>query len=168
MNQMLSTAKDTSSDDKATYILDMERLQKIVTDMKKMASFLVPHTFPRVSFREEQDILMLKQRQITIDGYDIIICLSEADYEDYSLFSLQIQSVNAPFLPFALVCKLGQEFLGKKNLSYIEFFRNNKKVYCWTIKRRNGRLMPPGKRTKAASFEGFGFRILDPGSVDLF
>lgn len=133
-----------------------------------MARHLMPWTFPTVEFKEEQDILILKQHIDVIDGYDVTLCYSEADYEKYLLKSLQIQSTHAPFLPFNLVCKIGRAFLGSSNLSYIEFFRGNKKVYCWTVKARNGHLLPPGKKTKLGSFEGFEFSILNPGSVDLF
>jgi len=136
--------------------------------MKYMARFLLPWTFPTVEFREEQDILIFKQRTIIVDGYEVILCYSEANYEQYILKSLQVQSAHAPFLPFTLVCKIGRAFLGSSNLSYIEFFRNNKKVYCWTIKSKNGQLLPPGRKTRPGSYEGFEFRILHPGSVDLF
>jgi len=168
MNQTLSTETNTSSKVRNTYIFDMGNLEKIVDEMSAMAKQLIPYTFPQVEFKEEQEVLVLKQRQITVDGYDTTVCFSEADYNDYILLSLQVQSVQAPFLPFTLVCKMGQAFLGFHHLSYIEFFRNNKKVYCWTIKKKNGNLMRPGKKTKAASYEGFDFRILHPGSVDLF
>jgi hypothetical protein len=136
--------------------------------MRKMAKMLLPHTYPVVPFSEEQEVLVLKQRTLLVDGYDIIVCYSEADYEEYLLKSLQIQASKAPFLPMALICKVGRAFLGSRNLSYIEFFRGNKKVYCWTVKARNGRILPPGKKTEPGSYEGFEFNILHPGSVDLF
>tara|TARA_Y100000034_G_scaffold127552_1_gene180492 strand:- start:1700 stop:2206 length:507 start_codon:yes stop_codon:yes gene_type:complete len=168
MNQTLSTERDTPSETKSSYIPDMGNLQKVVEEMRRLAQHLVPYTFPKVEFQEEQEILPLKQRRVTVDGYDVVICFSEADYGEYTLLSLQVQSAQSPFLPFTLICKVGQVFLGVKHLSYIEFFRNNKKVYCWTIKTKEGRLLRPGKMTKAGSYEGFDFRILHPGSVDLF
>lgn len=162
-----STENSTSSKVKKPYIPEMN-LQKIVKDMRSMAQMLVPHTYPQVEFQEEQEVMFLKQRQITVDGYDLIVCFSEADYGESTLFSLQIQSAQGPFLPFTLICKLGRAFMGEKHLSFIEFFRNNKKVYCWTIKKDGERLLRPAKSTKAGSYEGFDFRILHPGSVDLF
>lgn len=146
----------------------MNSLSDKIQEMQDMATLLLPWTFPTVTFEEEQDVLVLKQRSMTIDGYDVTLCYSEADYEKYFLKSLQVQSSQAPFLPFNLVCKIGQEFLGNKNLSYIEFFRGNRKVYCWTVKVRNGVKLPPGKKTKLGTYEGFNFNILQPGSVDLF
>ncbi len=146
----------------------MSELAKSVDNMKTVARFLVPYTFPKVPFGQEQEILALKHRSMTIDGYDMSVCYSEADYGQYTLKSLQVQSEHSPFLPFHLICKVGKIFLGSRGLSYIEFFRNNRKVYCWTVKSKNGSLLPPGKKTKPGYFEGFEFRILHPGSVDLF
>ena len=111
---------------------------------------------------------MLKQKNISVDGYDVLTCFSKADYGDYFLESVQIQSYFTQFLPFTVVCKLGRAFLGQKHLSYIEFLKGGRKVYCWTIRSRNGRPMPPDKITKPGSYEGFDFSILQPGSVDLF
>ncbi len=146
----------------------MSDLAKSVDEMKAVARLLIPYTFPKVPFEEEQEILALKYRGMTVDGYDVTVCYSEADYGDYTLKSLQIQSAQSPFLPFHLICKIGRIFLGSNGLSYIEFFRNNRKVYCWTVKSRNGNPLPPGKKTKRGVFEGFEFRILHPGSVDLY
>lgn len=148
--------------------MEKKTLYQEVEEMRSLANMLVPHTFPLVDFKHEQDILMLKQRNLLIDGYDILVCYSKADYGTYFLESIQLQSAFAPFLPFNIVCKLGRIFLGSKNLSYIEFFKNNKKVYCWTIKSREGRSLQPDKKTKPGSYEGFEYTILHPGSVDLF
>ena len=118
--------------------------------------------------RQCQFVLCLKQRSIAVDGYETMLCYSDAQHKEYLLSSLQIQSSHGPFLPFTVICKIGKEFFGMKKLSYIEFFRNNKKVYCWTIKSRDGKRLYPGKKTSAGSYEGFNYRILHPGSVDLF
>lgn len=143
-------------------------LQQDVNEMKGMADLLIPYTFPRVDFKVEQEVLLLKQRSITVDGYDIIACYSKADYGHYFLESLQLQAIYTSFLPFTLICKLGRVFLGSSNLSYVEFFKNSRKVYCWTIKSRDGRSLLPDNQTKPGSYEGFEFNILQPGSVDLF
>jgi hypothetical protein len=143
-------------------------LDKKVEEMKGMAEWLIPYTFPKVVFSEEQEVLPLKQRNVTLDGCEMVLCYSKADYDYYFLESLQVQSYYSPFLPFTLVCKLGRAFLGKENLSYIEFFRNSRKVYCWTITSRDGRSLPPGNKTKPGSYEGFAYNILQPGTIDLF
>lgn len=144
------------------------KLTTSVEQLKRIARFLVPWTYPQVPSAEEKEILMLKQSIIEVDGYQVICCFSEAQNPTYILKSLQIHNPQSPFLPFHMVCKIGRAFLGSDNLSYIEFFRNNRKVYCWALKTRNGESLPPSPKTKPASYEGFEFRILNPGSVDLF
>lgn len=150
------------------FLYDDKTLSEHVTQLKGLGEMLVSYTFPRVDFKSEQSILLLKQNNLMVDGYDVLVCYSKADYDDYYLESVQVQATYAPFLSFALVCKIGRAFLGNSNLSYIEFFRNNRKVYCWTLKSRDGRLLPPDKKSKLGSFEGFDFSVMMPGSVDLF
>lgn len=131
-----------------------------------MAEILVPHTFPLVDYEEEQDVLILKQRQITVDGYEVIVMLSRADYKKYHMVSFQVQSATSPFLPFNLVCKLAKSFLGPKYLSYVEFLRAGKKVYCWTLRiTPEGRFLLPSKETEPSVYEGFEYNVLNP-SVD--
>jgi hypothetical protein len=96
------------------------------------------------------------------------VCFSKSNYEEYFLNSLQIQAVYGSFLPFVLVCKLAKKFLGEKNLAYIEFLRNGNKVYCWTLKSRNGRSLPPDNTVTPGSYEGFQFDVLQSGSVELY
>jgi len=141
---------------------------KIIQEMKSLGDLLMPQTFPRADFEVEQEVLLLKLRTVVVDGYDVIICYSKADYGEYFLESLQVQSAYAPFLPFNVVCNIGKAFLGDDNLSFIEFFREVRKVYCWTIKSRDENALPPDESSKPNSYEGFNFHILDPSSVDLF
>lgn len=137
--------------------------------MRVLAERLIPYSYPRVdTFEEEQEILLLKQRNLTMDGYEFIACFSCADYDSYIQESLQIQPCCVPFLPFTTVCKIGKMFMGSKHLSYVEFFKDSKKIYCWTLKRSHeGRILAPGKRTKPANYEGFDYCVLHPGTVDL-
>jgi meiotically up-regulated gene 157 (Mug157) protein len=152
-------------------------LSEHIDQMKKMAEMLVRHTYPNgfnkegtanVTFDDEQEIVLLKQRKVKVDGYSVTVCLSYANYEKYTLKSLQVQANQGAFLPFNVVCKVGREFLGDENISYVDFFRNNKKVYCWTVKTLNGEPLPPGKTATPSSYEGFDYSILNPGSVDLY
>jgi hypothetical protein len=141
-------------------------LRRQVEEMKKVGNALLPYTYPIVSFEEEQEILLLKQRVIKINGYYVIVCYSKADYDDHILETLQIQPIYSPFLPFSLVCKVGKMFLGSRYLSYVEFFKGIRKIYCWTIKREDGIAVPPPKSTPG-NYEGFKYRILSPGSAEL-
>jgi len=146
----------------------MNPLEKTISEMKGMANMLIPHTWPQAEFEDEQAVLCLKQRIVTIDGYQVTLCFSRADYGKYFLDSLQIQSYHAPFLPFAVICKLGKMFFGNGLLAYVDFFKNDKKVYCWAVKHIEGQILPPTKRSRPAEFEGYEFRILNPGTADLF
>lgn len=139
-----------------------------INSMKSMADLLIPNTYPKVSFLEEQQVLCLKQRTIIIDGYDVLVCFSRADYEKYILETVQIQSPYVPFLPFNLICKIGKLFLGKENLGYVDFFRYNRKVYCWVCKVNDGVCVPTNLNLAITSYEGFEFSLLDPSTVDLF
>lgn len=146
----------------------MPEIQNSIDSMKAMADYLLPYTFPNVSFKEEQKVLCMKQRVIQVDGYDLTVCFSRADYKKYMLETLQLQSPQVPFLPFNMVCKVGQLFMGKKDLSFIDFFRNNRKVYCWASKFIGEKRLPPSNKSQPTSYEGFDFYLLHPGSVDLF
>lgn len=139
---------------------------EVMSQMRGVAEILIDHTYPKAPYDEEQSVSILKQRIIVVDGYDVSLCYSNADYGKYVLNTLQIQSVDMPFLPFYLVCKLGREFFGAQELSYIEFLKNDRKVYCWVTRTRNG--MPlPSENSKIGVFEDFEFRILNRGSLDL-
>ena len=145
-----------------------QTLSQEVDDMKRIAELLIPYTFPEVAFEVEQEILLFKQRNIVVDGHKLHVCYSKAKYNEYFVESLQVQSLFSQFLPFSVVCKLGRVFLGYHNLSYVDFFKTNKKVYCWTIRSREGRSLPPDSNNQPGSFEGFEFTHLQPGTVDLF
>lgn len=144
-------------------------LTQNVCEMKALAEHLVPYTHPLIPYKREQEILVLKQRTVNVNGIDVNTAYSKADYGDHFMESVQIQGAYSVFLPFNLVCKIGRAFLGDKNLSYIGFFKNNvRKVYCWITKSREGRLLPPDNTSEPGSYEGFEFHILKPGTVDLF
>lgn len=134
--------------------------------MKKMAELLIPHTYPKVDIKHEEEILFLKQSIINIDGYELVLCFSKSDCDAYYLESLQIQSYYSNFLPFNLVCNLGKEFLGVHNLCYIDFLKKNKKVYCWTIKTKNDKTLPPNEDFDVGNYEGFVFNIIRPNIIE--
>jgi len=143
-------------------------LEKQVKEMQALAETLVPYTFPVVSIEEEQEILILKQRQITLDGYDISVILSKAKYPEYGIESLQISSVRTPFLPFNMVCKIGRAFLGDQYLGYAEFFKKGEKVYCWTVRYQEDNKIPPTDRAFEAVYEGFEYKVLPSGCGNLY
>ena len=146
----------------------MDKLRKHVSEMKSMAELLVPYTFPMVDYEDEQEVLILKQRQITVDGYEIVVALSRANHKKFHLVSLQIQSATSPFLPFNLVCNLARVFLGPRHLAYVEFLKDGRKFYCWTLRiTPEGRFLLPSKETEPSSYEGFEYNVLNPSDVDV-
>lgn len=138
-------------------------LARHVQQMSAMAEILIPHTFPLVDFEEERAVLPFKQRTITVDGYEVLISLNKSDYKMYHSLSVQIQSSNSPFLPFNLVVKLAQAFLGTRNLAFVQFFKNSKKLYCWTVRvKLDGEILPPAKEAERNVYEGFEYSVLNP------
>ena len=144
----------------------MLSLEQHVKEMKELAKTLIPHSFPKVDTPDDQDIIILRTRQLLVDGYDVVVafCISEYEEENYELQSLQIQGLYTPFLPFSLVCKIARLFLGSESLSYMHFVRENRKIYCWTTRWQEGKLAPLTKEVNADSYEGFTYNVLKLGN----
>ena len=138
-------------------------LDDVGEEMEAVAKRLTNFTFPRIPPWEEIDTDCLKVRNLVIDGYDIIIHLSRADYQDCDVESLEICSPLSPFLPMYLVCKIGAKFLGSHNLKYAELFRNGRKIYVWTVALdERGRPIPLDEtRTTQRNYEDFTFCCID-------
>ncbi len=153
--------------------MEEKPLDQHIQEMKALSEQLIPNTYPQVTFEEESKILPLKCRTIVVDGYEIAVNFSISSHKKYNIESIQIQSAYAPFLPFNMVCKIAKAFLGSEELSYIDFVKQNKKIYCWTVrkwttKRKKNQIIPIKIEEKTSSFEGFEFAILNPGSVNLY
>lgn len=144
----------------------MKNINETVKEMKVLADSLAPFSFPKVTLKKEKDVLILKQRSIILDGYFIALCLSKSDYGIFFLESLQIQSEYSSFLPFNVICKLGQMFFGEKDLSYTEFFKDNKKIYFWSIKTKDGLILNTDENSKIINYEGFKFFIMNKDGYD--
>ncbi len=86
-----------------------------------------------MSQADDDDIGCLKLREAIIDGYSVVVYYSKNDYPNNYMEVVQVTAKYAPFLPFSLVCKVGKKFLGDKYLSYVDFVRENRKTYCWTL-----------------------------------
>ena len=144
-------------------------LSQHVSEMKDLSKMLVDQTYPNVSFEEELIVLPLKCRTLVIDGYEVSVNFSISNFEKHDVESVQIQSVYTPFLPFNIICRLARSFLGHEHLCYVDFIKQNKKIYCWTVKRtKYGRPMPAKEDQRVGFYEGFEYTILNPGSVNLY
>lgn len=139
-------------------------LEQHVAELRDLAKTLMPYSFPKVSVEDDAEVIPLRTRQLVIDGYDVAVTFCISDYDKHHLESLQIQGVYTPFLPFALVCKIARFFLGSEHLSYTDLVRDNRKIYCWTIRRRKGRVVPLTKKVSHDSYEGLTYNVLKLGN----
>lgn len=137
----------------------MEDICRHIDEMKRTAELLMPYSFPMVGYTDDLSLLPLKQRVITVDGYELTVFYSKSDHQTHQTETLQIQSRHSPFLPFNLVCKVGQMFLGPNCLTFTEFFNNNRRLYCWTIRTKNGQIFPVTE-AEPAVYEGFEYNLL--------
>jgi hypothetical protein len=139
-----------------------------VEGLINMGNMLISYTFPRSDLVDEQIVIPLKQIKANIDGYEVNLHYSVADYGNHYLKSVQVWSSFFPFLPFNLICKVGKSFLGFESLSYVDFYKDNKKYYCWTLRcDKNGKLIVPDEEvSRPTSYEGFSYSVLDPRSVN--
>lgn len=108
-----------------------EKLEDHIAAMRKMAIMLVPYSYPHV--RDDSDVSFFKQRYIFVDGYSITISYSRSDYEGLYLDVINFTGNHMPYLPMPVLCKLGERFLGNKELTFNEFMKNGKKFYSWMV-----------------------------------
>lgn len=146
-------------------------LEEHVKEMRGLGDVLMPHNFPSVSPEDEDDILLLKSREVTVDGYNVIVFYSKSNYGKYCLETLQILGKHCPFIPFWLVVKIAKKFLGDKHLSLVEIFKEGKKIYCWSVS-KNGRNLPLPSSYKAkvkdCVYEGFSYKSMSPNQVNFY
>lgn len=155
-----------------TYILwgVMDKsLGKHIEEMRGLGEVLVKYNFPKAPSEWEDDLNVLKMRELIIDGYYVLAHYSKADYGDHFLETLQVLGKNCPFLPFFLVCKLAKRFLGERELSLLEFVRDNRKIYCWTLTldmENNPIPSPFDPEVKRCVYEGLEYGYMQPSQVN--
>jgi hypothetical protein len=117
-------------------------LHQHVKEMRALAKQLTKYSFPLSTPQDEETISCLKQREIAVDGYDIVVYFNRCRYLSVELETIQIFGKYFTFLPFSLVCKVANSFLGDKELSLVEVMhcRNQgvmdeyaRKIYVWTV-----------------------------------
>ena len=93
-------------------------LNTLVGQMRTMGDMLIPYSFPYCEIHEEQEISILKSREICIDGYNVEVSFNKSYYPhpDGSFFLevVHIAAKYSTFLPFNIVVKIGKKFLEKK------------------------------------------------------
>src|SRR4051812_24901862 len=91
-----------------------------VAQMKRLARVLMPYSFPARSTTDEEDITVLKQRDLTVDGSPLLAYHSVTSFDGLELETAQVISKYTTFLPFYVVCKVGVMFLGRDHLNLVE------------------------------------------------
>jgi hypothetical protein len=119
----------------------------------------------------DDDLDIFKEREIVVEGYSLIVYYQKSNYDDYFLKTLQIYNKIGPFLPFNLVVKLGIKFLGDQNLSLVEIFKNNRKIYCWSLATDLNNLpveLPYESELENCEYEGFNYFYVKPSHVNFY
>ena len=145
-------------------------IDEVAEHMINVGEQLIPYNFPQADPHLENELFVLKTREVFVDGYAVILHYNKSDYKNYFIETLQIFGKTAPFLPFNLIIKLAQKFLGGHNLSLSEMFKDNRKIYCWTIVTDpSGKpISPPQKDFQVCSFEGFKYAYIDAKNINLY
>jgi hypothetical protein len=149
----------------------MRDIEDIIEGLRNLGEYLIPYNFPRSKTDVEEDISDFKKAEVEVDGYTAIIHYNKADYGEYYLETAQVLAKNAPFLPFHLVVKLARKILGGHNLSLVEFYQDNRKIYCWSVcVTRDGKPVPSPIESKSQSceFEGFAYKYMHPSQLNFY
>lgn len=143
-------------------------LERHIREMRVLASLLSPHSFPEVSPKDEEVIAPLKQREVSVDGYDVVVFFSTCSYGQVRLETLQLYGKDFSFLPFTVICKLARRFLGDEGLAYVEVMHHGKdggfdgdsrKIHIWTVYYADGQRIssPFAKELKSCHFDGLRY-----------
>lgn len=101
------------------------KYQNQIESMQNIALMLIDNPHPEVN--------LLRQRQITIDGYDLITMLNRDIVDGQIIETLEIVNYSAPYLPMHLLCKVAILFLGGHHLIYYSKYIESKRVYIWMV-----------------------------------
>lgn len=149
----------------------MSEFDSKLENLRNLAHGLVPYNFPMAPVELEYYLSPLKKSEALVDGYTVIFHINRASYKDHYLESFQIYNKYAPFLPFCLVAKLGRKALGSHHLSLVEFYQEDRKVYCWSVcldTRGRPIASPMKERTDERVFEGFKYYYMRPEQLNLY
>lgn len=140
-------------------------------NLRNLSSDLVPYNFPLGPVELEYYLSPLKKSEAVVDGYSLVFHFNRASYNDHFLESFQVYNKHAPFLPFCLVTRLARKALGSHHLSLVEFYQEDRKVYCWSVcldSRGRPIASPMKERTDLRVFEGFGYSYMKPEQLNLY
>jgi hypothetical protein len=146
-------------------------LERTISEMKSLGETLIPYNYPKDTAATDDEIFYLKLREIIVDGYFVTIFYQKADFDSHYMESFQVYGRNSPFLPFSLVCKLAKKFLGSQELSLVEVYKDNRKIYCWSVcTDKDGKVIPSPYEVEVekCSYEGFNYLYMEPNQVNFF
>jgi len=129
----------------------------------------MPYNYPKNPLAVfEEDLEIFKERETVVDGYLVFLYYQVSDYDNYRLKTLQIYNKIGPFLPFNLVVKVAKKFLGEEQLSLVEVFKSNRKIYCWSLSTDDEDRpieTPYISDAQPCIFEGFKYLYIRPSEV---
>jgi hypothetical protein len=149
----------------------MSNFDSRLDNLRNLARGLVPYNFPLGPVELEYYLSPLKKSEAEVDGYSLVFHFNRASYNDHFLESFQVYNKHAPFLPFCLVTKLARIALGSHHLALVEFYQDDRKVYCWSVCLDDrGRPIdsPMKERTDQRVFEGFRYSYMRPEQLNLY
>ena len=149
----------------------MSNFDARLDNLRNLSRDLVPYNFPLGPVELEYYLSPLKRSEAEADGYSLVFHFNRAAYNDHYLESFQVYNKYAPFLPFSLVTKLARKALGSHQLALVEFYQEDKKVYCWSVcldSRGRPIASPMKERTETREFEGFTYAYMRPEQLNLY
>jgi hypothetical protein len=147
----------------------MSDLDQTLEILRSAGEVLVPfNSVPRY----EDAISTLKRLTCVVDGYSCIIYFHKVAYENRFIEILQITGINNIYLPFNVVIKIACKGLGGHHLSYVPFYRDNIKIYCWSVLVDDrGRPLPnpfEKEKTEDCVYNGIEYSELDPKQLNIY
>lgn len=149
----------------------MSQFEARLENLRNLSQDLVPYNFPLGPVELEYYLSPLKRSEAEVDGYSIVFHFNRASYNDHFLESFQVYNKHAPFLPFCLVAKLARKALGSHELALVEFYQEDRKIYCWSVcldERGRPIASPMQERTDPRVFEGFRYAYMTPEQLNLY
>jgi hypothetical protein len=149
----------------------MSNFDARLDNLRNLSRDLVPYNFPLGPVELEYHLSPLKRSEAEVDGYSLVFHLNRASYNEHYLESFQVYNKYAPFLPFSLVAKLARKALGPHHLYLVEFYQEDRKIYCWSVcldARGRPIASPMKNRTMQKVFEGFEYAYMTPEQLNLY
>jgi len=151
--------------------MHQDKLSESIEQMRGLGDLLVPYNSPRAPTSNEEEISVLKTRELLVDGYEVVAYYTKSNFETHFTEVFQVYGKNSPFLPFSLICKMAKMFLGNAHLSLVELFRGNRKVYCWAVNvDATGKPIPSPyeMEVEECTYEGFRYSYMQPNQVNFY